>query len=140
MAHGTFPVVVRPFPVAPHGELGAGGTPWHRIVQKIRTSFSSTSSLTFPKEGHFHDIKSSRVKFCSVWIIPQPRHNPIFCFRWLNFFSLFSGAFLNIDINLLSWKQTKLLYFLSSPIVCTSDLFTKRPGLHSHKSRDSAFL
>lgn len=51
---------------------------------------------------------------------------PFLC-KWI-------GAFLNIDINLLSWKQTKLLYFLSSQIVCTSDLFTKWTILHSHKS------
>lgn len=85
---------------------------------------------------------SSRWHF-AVWTILQPWHNTIFYFRWLIFifFSPFSsGAFLNIAINLLPWKPPKLLDFLSSPIVCTSDLFTKRPGLHCHKSWHSALL
>lgn len=114
----------------------------HSSLQKCQRWAFPTS--LFPKRGTSRPseglIKSSRVKFCSLDNPPAlPQYNILFQTAEF-FFSLFSGAFLNIDINLLSWKQPKLLYFLSSPIVCTSDLFTKGPGLHSHKSWDSAVL
>lgn len=103
--------------------------------------FQPHSSQREALPDHLRDSSRAAGWNFALWIILQPCHNTIFRFRQLNFFfSLFSGAFLNIDINLLSWKQPKLLYFLSSPIVCTSDLFTKGPGLHSHKSWDSAVL
>lgn len=131
---------------------------WKRIVlcpkNKNQLLQHFQSHTLFPKSGvrrgsyvipdGLKHIKSSRGEILLYLSNPLALRQSNILFQMAEFFSPFLckriGAFLNIDINLLSWKETKLLYFLSSQIVCTSDLFTKRTILHSHKSCSSSLL